>query len=130
MPVADRQGLPTAFDVASASPAEVRLVGTTLDACFIEEVPKRLSGDNAYDSDTLAQALGGAGIELIVPNRRNRKIKSQDGRPLQRYARRRKINRLFTRLQNFRGPVNRWEHDVINFPSFVHLGCIVILLRR
>jgi transposase len=130
MAVADGHGLPIAVDVASASPAEVRLVGKTLDARFIEEVPERLIGDKAYDSDALAQELGEAGIELIAPNRRNRKVKTQDGRPLRRYVRRWKIERLFAWLQNFRRLVNRWEHDVVNFLGFVHLGCIVILLRR
>src|SRR5437867_6471979 len=76
MAVADRHGLPVAVDVASASPAEVRLVGKTLDARFIEEVPERLIGDKAYDSDPLAQELGEAGIELIAPNRVNRIVKT------------------------------------------------------
>ena len=130
MAIADRHGLPVAVDVASASPAEVRLVGKTLDARFIEEVPERLIGDKAYDSDGLAEELGRAGIELIAPNRKNRKIKTQDGRPLRRYRRRWKVERLFAWLQNFRRLVNRWEYDVVNFLGFVHLGCIVILLRR
>ena len=130
MAIADRHGLPVAVDVASASPAEVRLVGKTLDARFIEEVPERLIGDKAYDSDGLAEELSRAGIELIAPNRKNRKIKTQDGRPLRRYRRRWKIERLFAWMQNFRRLVNRWEYDVVNFLGFVHLGCIVILLRR
>lgn len=130
MAIADRHGLPVAVDVASASPAEVRLVGKTLDARFLEEVPERLIGDKAYDSDALAEELGSAGIELIAPNRRNRKIKTQDGRPLRRYRRRWKIERLFAWMQSFRRLVNRWEYDVVNFLGFVHLGCMVILLRR
>ena len=130
MAVADRHGLPLAVDVASASPAEVRLVRKTLDVRFIEELPERLIGDKAYDSDALAAELADAGIELIAPNRRNRKVKTQDGRPLRRYRRRWKIERLFAWFQNFRRLVNRWEYDVVNFLGFVQLGCIVILLRR
>ena len=130
MAIVDRHGLPVAVDVASASPAEVRLVGKILDARFIEEVPERLIGDKAYDSDGLAAELGSAGIELIAPHRRNRKHKTQDGRPLRRYRRRWKVERLFAWLHNFRRLVNRWEYDVVNFLGFVHLGCIVILLRR
>ena len=130
MAVADRHGLPLAVDVASASPAEVRLVRKTLDVRFIEELPERLIGDKAYDSDALAAELASAGIELIAPHRRNRKVKTQDGRPLRRYRRRWKIERLFAWFQNFRRLVNRWEYDVVNFLGFVQLGCIVILLRR
>jgi transposase len=130
MAVADSHGLPVAIDVASASPAEVKLVHATLDARFVEEVPERLIGDKAYDSDPLAKTLAEIEIELIAPHRSNRKVKSQDGRPLRRYKRRWKIERLFAWLQNFRRLVTRWEYDVRNFLGFVQLACIIILLRR
>ena len=130
MAVADRRGLPLAVDVASASPAEVRLVISTLEARFIPELPERLIGDKAYDSDPLADELADGGVELIAPNRRNRKVKTQDGRSLRRYRRRWKVERLFAWLFNFRRLVTRWEYDVVNFLGFVRLGCIVILLRR
>jgi hypothetical protein len=43
--------------------------------------------------------LAQLGIELIAPHRRNRKKpKTQDGRPLRRYKRRWKIERLFAWL--------------------------------
>ena len=130
MAIADGHGLPLAVDVASASPAEVRLVISTLEARFVPELPERLIGDKAYDSDPLAAQLAEGGVELIAPNRENRTVKTQDGRPLRRYKRRWKIERLFAWLQNFRRLVTRWEYDVMNFLGFVQLGCIVILLRR
>lgn len=130
MAVADGHGLPLAVDVASASPAEVRLVIPTLEARFLPELPERLIGDKAYDSDPLAEELAAGGVELIAPNRENRKSKTQDGRPLRRYKRRWKIERLFAWMYNFRRLVNRWEYDVLNFLGFVQLGCILILLRR
>jgi len=130
MAVTDGHGLPVAVDVASASPAEVRLVVSTLESRFIPELPERLIGDKAYDSDPLAAQLAEGGVELIAPNRSNRKVKTQDGRSLRRYRRRWKVERLFAWLHNFRRLVNRWEYDVANFLGFVQLGCIVILLRR
>ena len=77
--VVDGHGLPVAIDVASASPAEVRLVTSTLDARFIPDLPERLIGDKAYDSDALAEELADLGIQLISPHRKNRKNKTQDG---------------------------------------------------
>ena len=57
-----------------------------LAGCFLDEVPERLIGDKAYDSDTLDQMLADDyGVEMISPNRSNRKQKTQDGRPLRRY---------------------------------------------
>lgn len=130
MAVADGHGLPIAIDLASASPAEVKLVHATIDARFVDDIPERLIGDKAYDSDPLAETLAEIGIELIAPHRRNRKVKTQDGRPLRRYKRRWKIERLFAWLHNYRRLVTRWEYDVSNFLGFVQLGCIIILLRR
>jgi transposase len=74
--------------------------------------------------------LAAVGIALIAPHRANRKPPAtQDGRPLRRYRRRWKIERLFAWLQNFRRLVVRHEYHAENFLGFVHLGSIVILLR-
>ena len=131
MAIADRAGLPVAARIASASPAEVKLVEETIDAGFLSVAPDRMIGDKAYDSDGLDRRLWEErGIELIAPNRSNRKHQTQDGRPLRRYVRRWKVERLFAWLQNFRRLVTRWERHAENFQGFVYLGCICILLRR
>lgn len=88
-------------------------------------------GDKAYDSDPLDKQLQTAfAIELIAPHKANRKrAKTQDGRKLRRYKRRWKIERLFAWLQNFRRIVVRYEYHAENYLGFVHLGCLLILLR-
>ena len=97
----------------------------------MSDLPARLIGDKAYDSDPLDAELAAQGIEMIAPHRRNRtKPKTQDGRTLRRYRRRWKIERLFAWLGNFRRLVVRYERHADNFLGFVHLGCILILLRR
>jgi len=131
MAIADRSGLPVAMHVASASPHEVKLAEATVERRFVEEVPGRLIGDKAYDSDPLDEALSKHGTELIAPHKENRrKPPTQDGRPLRRYRRRWKIERLNAWLQNFRRITVRYEYHVQNFLTFVQLGCIVILLRN
>jgi transposase len=131
MAMADRAGLPVSVHVDSATPHEVTLVAPTLAARFVDEQPDRLIGDKAYDSDPLAAQLADDGIELIAPHRRNRtKPKTQDGRPLRRYKRRWKVERLIAWLQNFRRIIVRYEYYPENYEGFVQLGCIVILLRQ
>ncbi len=131
MAVADRFGLPLAACAASATPHEVTLVAPTLDSRFVDELPQRLIGDRAYDADPLDMALAAWGIEMIAPHRRGRvRPKTQEGRPLRRYRRRWKIERLFAWLGNFRRLVVRYERYALNFLGFVHLGCILILLRQ
>lgn len=131
MAIADGGGLPLAARIESASPAEVTLVDATLDASFLPFVQDRMIGDRAYDSDPLDQRLKEQrGIELISPNRCNRKKRTQDGRALRRYKRRWKMERLFAWLQNFRRLVTRYERHAENFQAFVHLGCLCILFRH
>jgi transposase len=131
MAVADRTGLPIAISVSSASPHEVTLVEPTLETMFTTELPERLIGDKAYDSDPLDEKLAEYGVELIAPHRANRKkAKTQDGRKLRRYRRRWKVERLFAWLQNYRRILVRFDRFVENYIGFVHLGCLVILLRH
>ena len=132
MGLTDAKGLPIAVDTASASPHEVTLVEATLDACFLEEVPENVIGDKAYDSDPLDERLAKErNVSMIAPHKSNRdKPPTQDGRPLRRYKRRYKVERLFAWLQNFRRLVVRYEYHLENFLAMVQLGCIIILLRR
>jgi transposase len=130
MAMADRADLPLAVHVAAASPHEVTRVEPTLTACVVEARPERLIEDKAYDSDPLDARLARQGIELIAPHRANRKKpKTQDGRPLRRYKRRWKVERLFAWLQNFRRLLVRHEYYADNYLGVVQLGCTIILLR-
>ena len=131
MAVADRTGLPIAVRVGAATPHEVTLVEATLEARFLAAMPARLIGDRAYDSDPLDARLALRGVELIAPHKRNRrKAKTQDGRSLRRYRRRWLVERLFAWLHNFRRLIIRHEYKLENYLGFVHLGCILILLRQ
>ena len=131
MGIADGHGLPLALRTESASPAEVKLVEATLAQRLVADVPERLIGDKAYDSDQLDQQLmQNFGTEMIAPNREGlRRRPTQDGRSLRRYVRRWKIERLFAWLFNFRRLVVRYEYHAENFQGFLHLGAAIILLR-
>ncbi len=130
MAVADRSGFPVAIYTDSASPHEVKLVGETLAEVFTNQLPTRLIGDKAYDSDPLDTELAQQGVEMIAPHKRNRKkANTQDGRKLRRYKRRWKVERLFAWLHKFRRVVVRYDYHAENYLGFVQLACIKILLR-
>jgi hypothetical protein len=110
MGIADGHGLPLALRTESASPAEVKLVEKTMEERIVADVPERLIGDKACDSDRLDQKLmEHYGTELIAPNKVNRRTPTQDGRPLRRCPKRWNIERLFAWLFNFRRLVVRYE---------------------
>jgi transposase len=94
-------------------------------------LPERLIGDRAYDSDLLDERLQREhGVEMIAPHRKNKRKRTQDGRPLRRYLHRWKIERLFAWLKNYRRLSSRWERYAVNFLGMVQLACVLILLRH
>jgi transposase len=111
----------------------VKLVCPTLEQRFVAAVPERLIGDKAYDSDPLDHEVRQQfGAEMIAPHRQGRRPdrRTQDGRPLRRFKRRWKIERLFAWLYNFRRLVVRYEYHSENYFGFIQLACIMILLRH
>jgi transposase len=128
--IAAANSLPLAESVQSASPAECQFVEEVLAGSFLDELPARLIGDKAYDSDALDKKLADAyDIELIAPNRQ-RRSQTQDRRKLRRYHRRWKVERLFAWMHHFRRLVTRWEYHIENFLGFVQLACLHLLLRH
>lgn len=133
MALADRDGLPLSVEIASGSRHDVVLVDQTLEAAFVRWLPERLIGDRAFDSGKLAASLSTQRhIELIAPKRGGKRPsrRQQDGRAMRRYKRRWLVERLFAWLKRFRRISTRWECKASNFLGFVHLGCIMILLRH
>jgi len=129
MAVATAASVPLAVTVDSASPQESKLVDETLAGSFLHELPERLIGDKAFDSDPLDRHLEkDYGIEMMAPNRKNRSP-TQDGRALRRYKRRWAVERLFAWLQCFRRLVTRYEFHAGNFLGMVRLGCMRTMLR-
>ena len=96
----------------------------------MKELPEKLIGDRAYDSDGLDAQLAARGVEMIAPHNPRRKTKTQDGRQLRRYRRRWHIERLFAWMMRFRRLVTRYERRARMFLAFAKLGCIAILLRQ
>lgn len=139
MVLADGAGTAIGIHVDSASPAEVKLLGKTLDSVSIRRAhrpgrprkrPDRVIGDLAYDSNAVREDLVQRGIEPIIPCRSNNTVAThQDGRKLRRYKRRWKIERSISWLFHFRRLVVRYEHDVTVFKGLVHLACAMIAMR-
>jgi len=130
MVLVDARGLPVAVHTASASPHESKLVQRLFDFMLTTTMPERVIGDKAYDNDALDAELAAEGTELIAPNRVNKRVKTQDGRPLRRYRRRWTVERTISWLQNYRRLCIRWEKSTTMFQGFLHLTCSLMLLRE
>jgi transposase len=108
----------------------LRLLSASLWKRFLPEVFSTNSrpGSSATKPTTRTRSIKRSkseyGIELIAPNRRGRKRRTQDGRKLRRYRRRWNVERLFAWMHNFRRLVTRWEYHIENFLGFLHLACL------
>ncbi len=132
MAIANKDGLPLAFHIASGNRHDVALTEPTLDAAFVDELPPRLIADRAWDSMNHQRLLAERGIELIAPKRGGKRTsrRRQDGRSLRRYKRRWKVERLFAWLKRYRRIGTRWETKAENYLGFMHLAAIILLVRR
>ena len=93
--------------------------------------PARVIADKGYDSDALRARLRRRGIALIAPHRSNRhRTPPQDGRVLRRYRRRWTVERTNAWLGNFRRLVVRYDRSLTIYQAFVHIACLIIVLRR
>lgn len=133
MAIADGSGLPRSVSIADGNRHDVSLVDQTLDDSFTDDVAPLLIGDKAFDSWPLAVRLASErDVELLAPVRGGPRpsTRRQDGRKMRRYQRRWKVECLFAWLKRWRRICTRWERKAENFLGFIHLGCIVILLRH
>ena len=138
MVVVDGQGVPLGSHLTSASPSEVRLAESTLDAISVprggpgrpQKRPLRVIADRGYDSDPLRWRLINRGMLLISPHRKNRRAPLlNDGRHLRRYRKRWKVERTFAWLGNYRRLVVRYDRTLSMYHTFFHIACALITLR-
>jgi transposase len=100
----------------------------SLSATFLDELPARLIGDRAYDSDPLDRRLKrDYGIELIAPNRENRS-QTRAGARGDATSDVGVSSGYFAWLQWFRRLRTRYEYHIEIFLGMVRLGCMRIML--
>jgi transposase len=138
MVLVERSGLPLGVLLEAATLAEVSLAERTIAQVKVPRrgpgrprmKPARIVADRGYDSRPLWERLKRRGIDPIVPHLRTRKRRWQDGRKLRRYRRRWIIERTNAWLLNFRRLVVRHERRVDVHRAFVHVACLLIVLRQ
>ena len=83
--------------------------------------------DKGYDADHLAERIADAGIEVVIPPKRNRKVQRHYDAYL--YKERNRIERFFNKLKQFRRVATRYDKLIANFMGFVKLAAIAIWLK-
>lgn len=138
MVLVDGQGIPLGVHLSPANRAESQLAEDTLAQVAVpragpgrpKQKPVRIIADKGYDSRGLWERLKHRGIQLIVPHRKTRKDRYQDGRCLRRYRRRWIVERTNAWLHNFRRLVTRYENKLEHYRAFLYAACMLITLRQ
>jgi IS5 family transposase len=130
--VVDASGLPLGAVAAGANLSEQDLLLPALD-----DVPLPLPAgtpviaDKGHDSDRLRDDLEEAGLQPIIPHRKNRVRPSRnDGRRLRRYRHRCLVERTNAWLHCYRAIAVRWARQTIMYLGLVYLGFIHLALQR
>lgn len=95
----------------------------------LEEMPRELYADSAYDAEALREGLKSMGIEANIPvNPRNgRKPKPYD---IKLYRKMRSaVERFYGWLKSFRRIIIRYERLAITYRALINIACIIIHLR-
>jgi len=121
--VADARGRPVRLGLTAGqrhdAPQALPLLG--------ELAPTYLIADRGYDSDPLVAVLAARGTHAVIPPRRKRRHpRAYD---MVRYAQRHPVERLFSRLKQFRRVATRYDKLDAHFLAFVQLAATVIWLR-
>lgn len=89
--------------------------------------PAAVIADKAYDADHLHQLLRQLRAEPVISPRPDRTLKHPCDPRL--YKERNGVERMFSRLKQFRRVATRYDKLVSNFRGFVLVAAIVLWLR-
>ncbi len=89
--------------------------------------PEAVIADAGYDSDALAEEIGGRGATVVVkPNRCRKELREID-RHL--YKERNMVERFWSKAKQYRRVATRYEKKAANFLAFVQVASIMVMLQ-
>jgi transposase len=103
--------------------------GTTADCTqagrLIEGIEaENLLADKAYDVNSVLGMAEKAGLEVVIPPKKNRKVKRSYDKDL--YRLRHLVENAFMLLKQWRGIATRYAKNVSSFLAAVHIRCIAL----
>jgi transposase len=106
--------------------------GTTADCQKAEELietidAQHLLADRGYDTDAIVEMATQAGMQVVIPPKRNRKEQREYDKGLYRY--RHLVENAFMKLKQWRGVATRYAKSTKSFLAAVQIRCLVLLLE-
>ena len=136
----DKNGIPLAGIISSASVSEYNLIFPTLEKISVEKRPNHpikktrvLIADKGYDARWVRKGLRRKGITPYIPKRRRpgRKDEPKYNERIKPYYKTRWIvERTFSWLGNYRRILIRWERKLTTYSGFFHIACFMVCLNQ
>jgi len=86
-----------------------------------------LLADRGYDTNAIIEAARAAGIEIVIPPKKNRKEQREYDEYL--YKLRHLVENAFLMLKRWRGIATRYAKNSASFLAAVHIRCIAIWIN-
>lgn len=83
-----------------------------------------LLADKGYDADAIREELARAGVEAVIPAKRNRRDPAPHDR--EKYRWRNQIERLFNKLKNWRRVATRHDKTADSYLGFVSIASVLL----
>ena len=114
---------------SSVSTSAVKLVMSVKSVAISRRCPPRAAGiaDNGYHSKSLVATTEANGAEAVIPTLSTRM--EQRVIDKERYKDRNLAERLWSKIKQYRRVATRYEKTARNFLGFVHVACIMVLLK-
>lgn len=100
-----------------------------LQACSLLENQKAdaILADKGYDADYIVSEIVAMGAEVVIPSRSSRSTQREYDAAL--YKERNIIERMFSKMKQFRGIATRYSKTAVSFLAFVQLAAILLWLK-
>jgi transposase len=103
--------------------------GTTADCTRAGKLVEGIDADNliadkGYDRDELVDLAQGAGMQIVIPPKKNRKTQREYDKYL--YRLRHLVENAFLKLKQWRGVATRYAKNTMSFLAAVHIRCVAI----
>jgi len=103
--------------------------GTTADCTqagkLVEGIDAdHLIADKGYDTDEIVDLAQDAGMQVVIPPKKNRKKQREYDKYL--YSLRHLVENAFLHLKQWRGIATRYAKNAASFLAAVHIRCIAI----
>ena len=89
---------------------------------MLEDQIEALLADKGYDADAIREEIEAAGVEAVIPAKSNRRMPIPHDR--EKYRCHNLVERLFSKLKNWRRVATRYDKTKKSYLGFVALASI------